>query len=133
MLRETRARWLALVTGVMVVALAALFAWLRNLPGEAAPAPPAAPAVVDSVQLAAGRAAFERLNCAMCHSIGGRGNRSYPLDGIGSRRDAAALRDWALAEGSARGQLPAGIASIKARAAADPDVPALIEYLASLK
>jgi hypothetical protein len=31
MTRQSRARWLALATTVLVVAFAAVFAWLRNL------------------------------------------------------------------------------------------------------
>jgi hypothetical protein len=32
MTRQSRARWLAFATALLVVLLAALFAWLRNLP-----------------------------------------------------------------------------------------------------
>ncbi len=69
----------------------------------------------------------------MCHSIGGSGSPASPLDGIGSRRDAAAIRDWILAEGPARERLPGGVARIKMRAAGDPDLDALVAYLEQLK
>lgn len=138
MTRESRAKWLAAATAALVVALSALFAALRNLSplpprapqSTAAPAPPA-PAV-DAARLTAGRAAFERLNCATCHSIAGRGNPSHPLDGVGRRLDRARLREWTLGEGQAAVQL-GGLASIKQRNAADPDLEALLDYLHQLR
>jgi cytochrome c5 len=150
MLRETRAKWLAFATAVLVVLMTAAFAGLRNVPpgttGDAAEAPVSAttptrepsdepPAVAAQAQPAAeaGRRAFERLTCAMCHAIGGRGNPDSPLDGIGSRMDRAAIRDWTTGTGAARDQLPASIARRKARAANDPELDALIDYLAQLK
>lgn len=154
MLRESRARWLAFATAGVVVALAALFAWLRNPPADAAGAPapvvtetpPMAPAEpvpapqatspaprappADAARLAAGRAAFTRLDCGRCHAIDGAGNPAMPLDGVGARLDPAALRDWSLGTGAAAERLSRGILRTKARAAADPDIDVLIDYLA---
>lgn len=129
MLRESRARWLAFATAGVVVALAALFAWMRNPPGEPAPAPPQA-AATDPVRLAAGREAFTRLGCARCHAIDGVGNPSMPLDGVGARLDAAALRDWTLGTGAAAEVLSRGALRAKSKAAEDPELDALIDYLA---
>lgn len=154
MLRESRARWLAFATAGVVVALAALFAWLRNPPGDAtrppaprvttttptataeraparqesSPAPQAPPAA--AARLAAGRAAFTRLDCARCHAIDGVGNPAMPLDGVGTRLDPAALRAWTLGTGVAAEQLSRGILRAKARTAEDTDIDVLIEYLA---
>jgi mono/diheme cytochrome c family protein len=127
MLRESRARWLAFATAGVVVGLAVLFAWLRNPPADLPRAHAAPP---DDARLAAGRAAFVRLDCVRCHSLAGVGNPAAPLDGVGSRLDAAALRDWALGTGVAAEQMPRGIVRIKARVAEDPDIDMLIEYLA---
>jgi mono/diheme cytochrome c family protein len=136
MTRQSRAKWLAVATAVLVIALSALFAALRNL----TPLPPralqttdapAAPAV-DSARVAAGRAAFERMNCAMCHSIAGRGNPSHPLDGVGGRLDRAQLRAWTLGEGEAAARL-GGVAATKRRNAADPELDALLDYLQQLR
>jgi mono/diheme cytochrome c family protein len=130
MLRESRARWLAISTVLVVVALAALFASLRN-PGPQGPREHAVstPAPADDERLRAGRAAFQRLGCARCHALGGVGNPGAPLDGVGGRLDAAALRDWTLGTGAAAGQLPAGIVRAKARAAQDPELEQVIEVL----
>jgi mono/diheme cytochrome c family protein len=137
MTRESMARWLALATATLVVLLSAAFAALRNLAPLRSPAPsapriaaPAGPA--DAARIAAGRAAFERLNCAMCHAIEGRGNPSHPLDGVGSRLDRDALRDWTLGTGAASGKL-GGVAQTKQRNAKDPDLDALLDYLAQLR
>jgi hypothetical protein len=140
MLRESRARWLAFATAGVVVALAALFAWLRNSPGETARAgaphgaasAPATPQAlpVDAARLATGRAAFTRLGCVRCHAFEGVGNPSLPLDGVGARLDAAAVRDWTLGTGAAAEELGRGTVRAKSSAAEDADLDALIEVLA---
>jgi mono/diheme cytochrome c family protein len=136
MTRESRAKWLAAATAVLVIALAALFAALRNLSPSPVRAPQSAAAppmpAVDAARIAAGRAAFERMNCAMCHSIAGRGNPGHPLDGVGGRLDRAQLRAWALGEGDAAAQL-GGVAALKQRNAADPELDALLDYLQQLR
>jgi mono/diheme cytochrome c family protein len=131
MRREVRARWLAAATAVTVVALSALFAWLRNVP--MGPAPEAASTTVLDSRVTAGRRAFEDLGCTTCHAIGGVGNRTRPLDGIGGRRDAAAIRAWALGTGEAQSRLPPSVMRVKARAADAAELPALVDYLATLK
>jgi len=123
MLRQTRAKWLALGTAALVALMAAGFAALRNV---------TAPQIAEQVPAAhseAGRRAFERLGCAMCHSIGGAGNPGLPLDGIGKRLDRAELRAWTTGTGVARERLPAGVARRKASAADDPELEALLDYL----
>ncbi|MBL8340266.1 MAG: cytochrome c [Rubrivivax sp.] len=134
MLRQTRARWLAGATAAAVVVASAAFAALRNLGGDTAakPAPPGAAAAPTAAQ-AAGRAAFERLKCMNCHSVAGQGNPANPLDGVGARLDRAALQEWTLGTGRAAGQLSAGAKRQKAVAVGDAELPALLDYLASLK
>lgn len=134
MTRALRARALAAATALLVVALAALFAALRNR--EPTPKPPAAASaaiVVADASSEAGRRAFDKLNCGMCHSISGRGNTDSPLDGIGARRDRAAIRAWATGTGAARDELPASIVRRKARYLNDPDLETVVEYLSRLK
>lgn len=137
MLRETRAKWLALATALVVVLLAALFAGLRNTVAPAAvardgAAPQAAgiaPAGKGAIDRAKALAAFDRLNCGACHGFAGRGDGGL-LDGVGARLNATAIRDWTLGEGEARGKLPGGIVRMKQRAANDPELAALIALLA---
>jgi len=138
MLRSTRAAWLALLSSVVVVTVAASFAWL----GQARVPPPtaqASPAVAPGAPVAAARPAgpvpqaFERLNCSMCHSIGGQGDPASPLDGIGGRMDAALIRAWTVGAPPASEQLSPGVVRRKARVADDPDIDVLVAYLAQLK
>ena len=126
MLRKTRAKWLASATALLVVAMAAAFAALHN---AGAPEAKSAPVAAKAAPSDAGRRAFERLSCAMCHSIGGAGNPAAPLDGVGARLDRAQLRAWTTGSGEARERLPASIVRRKAPAADDPDLEALIYYL----
>lgn len=136
MTRAIRAQALAAVTALLVVALAAAFAALRNRgPTPPAPTPTAATAAIIVADAAseAGRRAFDKLNCGMCHSIGGRGNTDSPLDGISARRDRAAIREWTTGTGAARDRLPASIVRRKARYLNDPDLDTLVEYLSRLK
>ncbi len=124
MTRQSRARWLAFATALLVVLLAALFAWLRNL----TPAPAANHAAIgDAVQR--GRAVFAQ-SCAGCHSAEGRGNPAIPLDGVGARLGRDRLRERAFGTASS---LPAGVAAMKRAGASGIDVEALLDYLQQLR
>jgi mono/diheme cytochrome c family protein len=152
MTRATRAKWLAGMTAAIVVLLVAVFAALRNQPvlDGAAPAPAGAAeagaiaplstaargptsAGVDATRLARGRSAYDRLQCAACHSIAGRGNPANPLDGVGTRLDRNALHDFATGTGAAQGPLGSSLARRKSRALEDPELGALLDYLAQLQ
>ena len=132
MTRESRARWLAFATAVLVVLLAALFAWLRNLT-PAPQATPDRPATNIDSHGAAGRAAFARMGCMACHSAQGRGNPALPLDGVGARRSREQLRAAAFASGAAPRELPSSIAAAKRANANDPEAEALLDYLQRLR
>lgn len=152
MTRATRAKWLAGTKAAIVVQLVAVFAALRNktvlkgaapAPASAAEAGAMAPlstaargptsAGVDATRLARGRSAYDRLQCAACHSIAGRGNLANPLDGVGTRLDRSALRDFATGTGAAQGSLGTSLARRNSRALEDPELEALLDYLAQLK
>lgn len=110
-MRILLARWLAVVTGVLIVALATLFALARNSP-EAATPPAAgedvgARAPVVEVPggttsntegapgtIARGRAVYVEQRCGMCHSIGGEGNTRSQLDDVASRLTEEQIRRW---------------------------------------
>lgn len=139
--------WLAFATTLLVVLLSAAFAALRNSPSPtavrrgAAP-PPREPATVspppfveeaNAAPVDVGQRASERLNCAMCHSIAGRGNLNSPLDGVGGRLDRGAILAWTTARGDARDHLSPSTVRRKTLIAEDPDMAALVDYLARLK
>ena len=130
MTRRVRARWLAAATTAAVVAFATVFAGLRNLGDEAVAAPSAEPSTATTTAQVV-PPAFERLRCSVCHSIGGIGNPGSPLDGIGARMSATEIRDWTLATGPASGEIGARTAQRKSQAADDPELQALIDYLAA--
>ena len=133
MTRQSRARWLAFATAVLVVLLAALFAWLRNLTPAQHPARKAASTLSADGRVDTGRAAFARAGCMGCHSAEGRGNPNLPLDGVGARLDREQLRAAAFASGEIGSGLPAGVNSAKRAHADDPDVDRLLAYLESLR
>lgn len=122
-MREMWAKIVAVLTGVLATLLA--FAWVQN-PRAPATAPATPPALVK-----AGHALYQAQGCPMCHAIAGEGNPRYPLDGVGGRRDAAALRDWMLATRPAAEALPARAARMKQtyRALAEDEIDALVAYL----
>jgi len=124
MTRQSRARWLAFATAVLVVLLAALFAWLRNL----TPAPVALNDAADG-PVQRGRAAFSQA-CAGCHAAEGRGNPAIALDGVGARLDREALRERAFGSSP---RLPAGIAAVKRNGAGAVDAEAVLDYLQQLR
>ena len=130
---QSRARWLAFATALLVVLLAALFAWLRNLTPAPHLAPKAAATLTTDQRIEAGRAAFARAGCTGCHSAEGRGNPSLPLDGVGARLDREGLRAAAFALGELESRLPASVVSAKRAHANDPDVDALLAYLQNLR
>jgi cytochrome c2 len=41
-----------------------------------------------------GQKVFAENKCTMCHSVEGKGNKAGVLDGVGSRRTEAEIREW---------------------------------------
>ncbi len=83
-----------------------------------------------------GEAVYAAQKCSMCHSIAGKGGKSSPLDGVGSKLSADEIHQWivdpiAMAKKVAStkkppmpkkyDKLPAG------------DIEALVAYMQSLK
>lgn len=144
-MRILLARWLAVVTGVLIVALAMLFALIRNSPEEATP-----PAAREDVSartpvvevaggtishaegaagtVARGRAVYVEQRCGMCHSIGGEGNTRSHLDGVGSRLTEEQIRRWIV---TPQEMDPA--VRKRGYALAPDDLDALVVYLQSLR
>lgn len=124
-MREQWARNIALMTGVLVVVLAIIFAMIQN-PSEpplntveesaSSSSPPATlsePDVEKQALIAAGRRVFEAQRCARCHSIAGEGNPRNPLDGVGERLTAEAIRQWIIAPAELQDQLSARVFQAK--------------------
>lgn len=72
-----------------------------------------------------GKQLFETYGCSACHSVGGQGNTGLALDGIGSRRTGAELKQLISAP-------PSGSA-MPATTASPDELKALVAYLLTLK
>ena len=83
-----------------------------------------------------GQEVYTAQKCQVCHAIGGAGNKSNPLDGVGKKLSAADIREWithptemtAKAKSTKKPPMPAKYGSLPAA-----DLDALVAYLASLK
>jgi cytochrome c5 len=133
-MRERMARLLALMTAILVLLLALVFAWLQNahMP-ELDPLSPSARTTVpaDAERIALGREVIEREGCLRCHAIAGNGNPRNPLDGIGARRDAEGIRAWIVADDAIAGRLPGTVVQAKQRYQDLPgeELEAMVMYL----
>ncbi len=72
-----------------------------------------------------GKELFAKDSCSACHSVGGEGNASFPLDGIGSRRTAAELKQLIVSPPSGSIMPPTTVS--------DDEINKLVGYLVSLK
>ena len=83
---------------------------------------------------AKGAKVYADQKCAVCHSIGGVGNKKGPLDGIGSKYSNADLHAWIVdAKGMTEKTNSARKPPMKNYALPKDDVDALVAYMASLK
>jgi cytochrome c5 len=82
-----------------------------------------------------GMKVYEAQKCSICHSIGDKGNKKGPLDGVGSKLTADEIRQWIVE--------PAAMTA-KAKATRKPpmkayanlpkdELDALVAYMVSLK
>ncbi len=85
-------------------------------------------------QIAKGEAVYTAQKCSLCHSIGEKGNKKGPLDGVGSKLSADDIRMW---------MTDAKAMTAKTNATRKPDMKsytlpkdeldALVAYMVSLK
>lgn len=83
----------------------------------------------DESVIARGKQVYAEQRCRACHAIGGEGNRRHPLDGVGARLDAAALRTWIVAPQ----EMDPAVRKPSYATLPAADVDALVAYLASLR
>ena len=139
-MREKLAIIIVLITALLVLLLAALFARMQNPPeGQRQPvllAPIEAPgtAEIDAERVEAGYRVYRQQTCARCHSIAGKGNSRNPLDGVGSRRSAEELRQWITGAENLKQQIPERAYGLKQayREMATDELDVLVVYLQSL-
>ncbi len=138
-MRTFFAKLLVGLTGLLVVALAVLFAVIRNPSGEApdpvtltTPEAGVVPATTSdttaearqAATVARGRAVYSEQRCRVCHSIEGDGNMRSPLDGIGDRLTEEEIRLWIVAPQEMNPAVPK-----RAFQLSEEDLHALVAYL----
>ena len=89
---------------------------------------------LNKLKAAVGEQVYVAQKCALCHSIGDKGNKKGPLDGVGARLSADDLRKWIVdAKGMTVKTGAPRKPEMKNYALPKEDVDALVAYLASLK
>ncbi len=92
----------------------------------------AAPA--QDAKVAKGEKVYTDQKCAMCHSIGDKGNKKGPLDGVASKYSADELRQWLTdAKGMTAKTKATRKPDMKNYTLAKEDVDALVAYMQTLK
>jgi mono/diheme cytochrome c family protein len=81
-----------------------------------------------------GERLFADQKCTLCHSIGEKGNKKGPLDGLASKQSASEIREWITdAKGMTAKTKADRKPAMKDFALPKDDVDALVAYLTSLK
>src|SRR5689334_10774195 len=94
----------------------------------------AAAAAAQDAKVAKGQQLFADQKCTLCHSIGDKGNKKGPLDGVASKLSADEIRSWITdAKGMTAKTKATRKPEMKAYALPKDDVDALVAYLTTLK
>jgi mono/diheme cytochrome c family protein len=109
---------------LLALAAAVLFVWTP------------APVHAAEQDVAKGLTVYGAQKCATCHSIGGKGGKASPLDGVGTKLSADELRQWivnptemtAKTKSTKKPPMPNRYSKLPAA-----DVDALVAYMQSLK
>ena len=94
----------------------------------------AAAAAGQDAKVTRGQQLFTDQKCSLCHSIGDKGNKKGPLDGVASKLSADDIRSWITdAKGMIAKTKPTRKPDMKAFTLPKDDVDALVAYLETLK
>ena len=94
----------------------------------------AAAASAQDAKVAKGQQLFTDQKCTLCHSIGDKGNKKGPLDGVSNKLPEADIRAWITdAKGMTAKTKAARKPEMKAYSLSKDDVDSLVAYLQSLK
>jgi len=81
-----------------------------------------------------GQQVYADQKCGMCHSIGDKGNKKGPLDGVGTKLKEAEIREWMTdAKGMTAKTKATRKPDMKSYALPKDDLDALVAYMQSLK
>ena len=94
----------------------------------------AAAAAAQDAKVAKGQQVFTDQKCSLCHSIGDKGNKKGPLDGVASTLSGDEIRSWITdAKGMTAKTKATRKPEMKAFTLPKEDVDALAAYLQTLK
>ncbi len=94
----------------------------------------AAAARAQDAKATKGQQLFADQKCTLCHSVGDKGNKKGPLDGVASRISADEIRSWISdAKGMTAKTKATRKPEMKAYTLPKDDVDALAAYLQTLK
>jgi mono/diheme cytochrome c family protein len=94
----------------------------------------AAVAAAQDAKVAHGEKLFADQKCTLCHSIGDKGNKKGPLDGVATKLKADEIREWIVdAKGMTAKTKATRKPDMKAYTLPKDDVDALVAYLSTLK
>ena len=83
---------------------------------------------------AKGEQLFADQKCTLCHSVGDKGNKKDPLDGVTSKLSPAEIREWITdSKGMTSKTKATRKPEMKAYSLPKDDVDALVAYLTTLK
>ena len=81
-----------------------------------------------------GEQLFADQKCTLCHSVGDKGNKKGPLDGVAAKLKPAEIREWITdAKGMTAKTKATRKPEMKAYSLPKEDVDALVAYLETLK
>jgi mono/diheme cytochrome c family protein len=94
----------------------------------------AAVASAQDATVAQGEKLFVDQKCTLCHSVGDKGNKKGPLDGVAAKLKADEIREWITdAKGMTAKMKTTRKPDMKAYTLPKEDVEALVAYLMTLK
>jgi mono/diheme cytochrome c family protein len=94
----------------------------------------AATAAAQDAKVAKGEKLYADQKCALCHSIGDKGNKKGPLDGVATKLKSDEIREWIVdAKGMTAKTKAERKPLMKAYTLPKDDVDALVAYMATLK
>jgi cbb3-type cytochrome oxidase cytochrome c subunit len=121
--------WIVLGGSALIAAFAALVGvmlYLKPMPTRFGYAP--------SPLAAQGEAIYRREACGSCHRVLGNGPNYGPgLDGVGTRRSAAWLKEYLINPRSGVGDRPYRLVMPSSRHLSDADLTALVAHLLALR
>lgn len=91
-------------------------------------------AAAQDAKVAQGEKLFVDQKCTLCHSVGDKGNKKGPLDGVAAKIKAEDIRAWIVdAKGMTAKTKATRKPAMKAFTLPKDDVDALVVYLMTLK